>query len=207
MVQYAYCPKCDKDAELVEVSLGTRGGESTLRCAECGHIIANFAKDYSKQGPIGQGAAPRGEGREKEKLIRVVSAGFTDVQNDLLISAVVRAKYADAFDHCANGEEFLSRMTSLLHKKERPRLIILEVNMPIMNGINSALCLRSIEKGIADEKVPILFFTQKSLDDMFTRAIKFLSPAKYVPLPPNPGADVFKKRAEQVVELLKQETW
>jgi len=204
VVQYTYCPKCDKDVEVIEVSLGTRGGDSKLRCSECGFVISDTTKDYSKQGtPTTRAAHPE----EKAKLVRVVSAGYSNTQNESLISAIARNRYANAVDHCANGEEFLSKMTSLLHKKERPKLIILEVNMSIMNGINSALCLRSIEKGISDEKVPILFFTQKSLDDMFTRAIKFLTPAKYVPLPANPTPDVFQKRADQVVELLRMEKW
>ena len=196
VAQHGYCPRCGKEVEAIEITAGTRGSSATLRCIECGQVLAELP-DQSR----------RESADEKMKLSRVVAAGYSDVQNNILIAALVRNQYTDIVDHCANGEEFLRRMTSLLHKKEPPKLIILEVNMPIMNGINSALCLRSIEKGIGGDKIPILFFTQKDLDDMFTRAIKFLTPAKYVPLPHNPDTETFRKRADQIAELLKMGTW
>lgn len=192
MAHYTYCPKCNKDVEVVEVSMGTRGGGATLRCAECGAVLAEKKE-----------SAPD----EKLKLSRVITAGYSDLQNDLIIAALVRTQYADVVEGCANGEEFLVKTTNLLYKRAVPKLIILEVNMPIMNGINAALCLRSIEKGIGAGKIPILFFTQKSLDEMFTKAIKFLTPAKYVPLPPNADIETFRKRADQIAELLKAEKW
>ena len=42
MTQYTYCPKCDKDVEAIEVSMGTRGGGTSLRCSECGHVLATI---------------------------------------------------------------------------------------------------------------------------------------------------------------------
>lgn len=192
MAHYTYCPKCNKDVEVVEVSMGTRGGGATLRCAECGNVLAE-----KRENPPD----------EKLKLSRVITAGYSDLQNDLIMAALVRTQFADVVEGCANGEEFLVKTTNLLCKRAVPKLIILEVNMPIMNGINAALCLRSIEKGISAGKVPILFFTQKPLDEMFTKAIKFLTPAKYVPLPPNADIETFRKRADQIAELLKAEKW
>jgi hypothetical protein len=76
-----------------------------------------------------------------------------------------------------------------------------------MNGINAALCMRSIEKGISREKVPLLFFTQRPLEDQFVKAIKFLTPAKYVPQPATDDIEAFRQRADQMVDLLKKEPW
>lgn len=192
MAHYTYCPRCNKDVEVIEVSMGTRGGGATLRCAECGAVLA----EKDEKSPD-----------ERLKLTRVITAGYSDIQNDLIIAALVRNQYADVLEGCSSGEELLVKTTNLLYKRAAPKLLMLEVNMPIMNGINAALCLRSIEKGISASKIPILFFTQKPLDEMFTKAIKFLTPAKYVPLPPNVDIETFRKRVDQIAELLKSEKW
>ena len=200
MAQYTYCPDCNHEVETIEVSMGTSGGGTSLRCIECGKVLAEIA-DKFRPGGISQeygGSVPGA---------RVITAGYSGVQNDLLIASLMRAKFADSVEPCANGEEFLKLMTRILHNKEKPRLVVLEVQMAIMNGINSALCLRSIEKGIGKAKVPILFFTRKPLDDMFSKAIKFLTPAKYVPLPKDADAEIFRNRADQVAELLLESAW
>jgi len=139
--------------------------------------------------------------------MKVVAAGYTPVQVDMMTAALVRSAYADDIINCADGDKFLSQITQLIRTKNPPRLTIIEVAMPIMNGINAALCMRSIEKAVSREKIPILYFTQRKLDDPFVRAIKFLSPAKYVPLPPKPDTETFRQRVDQMVELLKKENW
>ena len=191
MTKNAYCPKCDKEVETVEVSIGAEG-ESATRCSECGNTLAQ--------------TSPRDNSVETNKK-RIVVCGYSPVQSDIMAAAFVRNGFANELITCSNGEEFLVNVINCLKKKKRPNLIITEVQMPIMNGINASICMRSIEKGVSREKIPLLFFTSKPLEDQFVRAIKFLTPAKYVPLPPKADLDTFRQRVEQIVDLLKKENW
>jgi len=195
LVDYAYCPKCNKDVELVEISLGTRGAESALRCTECGYTIAHKSEET---GQIKKAAPP---------AARVVLVGYSAVNADLLTAAIVRKGFAEEISACANGEEYLVSVIKMLRDKNPPKLIITEVTMPVMNGINASLCLRSIENGMGKSKIPILFFTQRELDDQFRRAVKFLTPARYVPLPQNADTEIFRQRAEKMLDLLMKEQW
>lgn len=196
MVDYAYCPKCNKDVEIVEISIGTRGAESTLRCSECGYTISHRP-----------GGAKDEAGRGAPSVAHVVIVGYTAVNADLLTAAIVRKGFAEEVSACASGEEYLVNVIKLLRDKNPPKLIITEVKMPIMNGINASLCLRSIENGMGRGKIPILFFTQRELDDQFKRAVKFLTPARYVPIPQNPDTEAFRQRVEKMLELLMNEKW
>ncbi len=196
MVDYAYCPKCNKDVELVEVSLGTRGAESVIRCTECGYTISHKSEETEEEVK-----------RQAPPSAHVVIVGYTAVNADLLTAAIVRKGFAEEVSTCNNGEEYLVNIIKLLRDKNPPKLIITEVKMPILNGINASLCLRSIENGMGRAKIPILFFSQKELDDQFERAVKFLTPARYVPLPKELDTEAFRQRAEKMLDLLMKEQW
>lgn len=191
MANTTYCPKCDKNVEILEVSRGAQS-QSEFKCAECGTTLPKAAPDQRTR-PV--------------ERARIIIAGYTPAQSDIITMTFQRNGYAQDVKAYENGEDFLTKVTALVGKKEPPKLVIIEVGMPIMNGINAALCMRAIEKGISREKIPILFFTIKPLEEQFVRAIKFLAPAKYVPLPANVDMDTFRNRVEQVVELLKREQW
>jgi len=193
VANYTHCPKCNKDVEVIEVSIGTRGAETIIRCAECGMVLASRGGETTEQ--------------KQQPTATVLVVGYTPAQADILTAAFLRNRYADEVLSCANGEEFLVMMTKLFRARKTPKLIVMEVSMPIMNGINAALCMRSIEKGVSREKAPLLFFTQRPLDDQFIKAIKYLTPAKYVPQPSGSDIESFRQRADQIVDLLKKEPW
>jgi len=192
VTESVYCPTCEKNTEILEISMGTRGAETALRCSKCGTIISQ-----KKEESIGKARAGT----------QIVSAGYTSAHADIISEAFIRNGYAEDIINFANGNAFLTEITRLLREKVPPKLVLIEVAMPIMNGINAALCMRSIEKGIGKDKIPILYFTQKELDDPFVRAIKFLNPAKYVPAPPKVDNDIYQQRVDQLIELLKKEGW
>ena len=192
MAQYLNCPKCKKKVEVIEVSLGA-GAESELKCVECGLVLGRKTLENAAARPT--------------TLQRVLLAGYTPAQTDIMTVSFVKNGFADEVISSTDGEDFLTKIISLIRKKEYPKLVIIEVSIPIMNGINAALCMRAIEKGIGREKTPILFFTAKPLDEQFVRAIKFLSPAKFVPLAPKIEMEDFHQRIVQVVDLLKKEQW
>ena len=87
-------------------------------------------------------------------------------------------------------------------------LLILDVPMPYLNGINAAIGIRAIEKIYPKHSlIPILFLTRKPIDDTFKKVIKYLSPAKYASLGPSDIPKELVPRLSRIIALLSQEAW
>jgi len=137
---------------------------------------------------------------------RVIIVGYEDPIKKILATAL-RTRFASEVAACPSGEALLTELTKNVRNEHLPGLIILEINMPVMNGINTALCLRSLERG-ADvaEPTPILFFTNRELDETFRKVIRFVAPAKFLPIGEINQA-AFTEKAAQVADLLAKEGW
>ena len=156
-----------------------------------------------------------GEASLADRHGRVIIVGYEDPIKKILATAL-RTRFASKADHvtdivvraaCPSGEALLTEFTRNVRNEHLPGLIILEINMPVMNGINTALCLRSLERGAnISEKTPILFFTNRELDETFRKVIRFVEPAKFLPIGDINKA-AFTEKAAQVSDLLAKEDW
>jgi CheY-like chemotaxis protein len=87
-------------------------------------------------------------------------------------------------------------------------LILLDVPMPFLNGINAAIGLRAVERTYpTHHPIPLLFLTRKPCDDTFKKVIKFLSPAKYAGLGPSDHPAELGPRLGRIISLISQEKW
>lgn len=141
-----------------------------------------------------------------ERRGRVIIVGYGDPHKRILAQAL-RARFASEVAACPSGEALLTEYTRTLRGNTPPGVIILETNMPVMNGINTALCVRSLERGAHLKPVtPILFFTNRDLDDTFRKVIHFVAPAKYLPMG-DIAEEPFSTKVAQVADLLAKEPW
>ena len=99
-----------------------------------------------------------------------------------------------------NGEECLIQYHRAVAAGQTPQLLILDVNMPILNGINAAIAIRAAERASGTSNpTPILFFTSTACDDSFKRVLQFTAPARYL----NKGAPGSPQEfAERLVQVL-----
>lgn len=191
-VHTAYCKACNDEVEILFISEGMRG-EEVPRCAICGADIASDKVSTIKQGELSD---------------LVFIAGYCAEKADLLEKSLLEGQIATKVARCESGEDLIMKLVMAIRRRKPPRLIILETNMPIMNGINSALCIRAIEKGLGIKPpTHILFFTSKELDDGFKKAIKFLKPAKYVPIDRSSDKRAFSERVGKMTGVLAREHW
>ncbi len=183
-----YCPSC---GEQVEFFVMLSEGDEIKHCSVCGLILED---------------QPEPEKKELKTLQHVVAAE----DNTLLLKTVSRMlrdkKISRSVDACKNGEEFITTVVDRIKSDQPISLNILDVAMPILNGINAAVILRAIEKGYDKKRLsPILFFTSYKCDDTFKKVLKYCQPAKYINKGAGTSPEQFAERLYQVIYQLLAE--
>lgn len=177
----AYCPSCGEE---VDVFFMISGGEERPHCSQCGLIL-----QVVKEKPP----------RALETL--VIAEDSYSLRNAL--ADVLKGRgIAKEVIGCADGKEFLAKITDLFKANRSVNLVILDVNMPNIDGINAAKTLRALEEGFKRKgHIPILFFSVVRCDDNFKRFIQILKPAAYL----NKGKEASPEQlAERVYEIIKR---
>ena len=165
-----YCADC---GEHVDVMIIVEGRGEVPRCALCGLELA----EEIITAPVGLDTV----------IVVEDSEMLREATTDLLLSE----NLARFVTPCHDGGEFLSTATKLLKAQRSIDLIVLDVNLPVINGINAAIALRMIERGLeTSRRIPILFFASRTPDDALRRVLQFLTPARYL----NKGAESDPKR-------------
>jgi len=118
----------------------------------------------------------------------VFIAGYSDQERELLAVESKRSMLAEESYAFANGEELLVNTIQWFEKNRGPGLFLLDLKMPIINGINTAISIRAYERAYQrPELIPMVFFFDPPDTEAFRKVLGFCSPSWYYP-----------RRAEQV---------
>ena len=179
-----YCPSCGVE---VEGYVMVAKGEEILHCSICGLVIPDETK------PAG--------GFELLKCVAV--AEDTETLRRMLEQMLVQQKIAREVVSAKNGVEFISLVSKRLKDDLPISLALLDVEMPVMTGIQAAISLRELEKTFGRKrKTPILFFTGKPCDERFKAVLKQLEPSSYVNKGQSPDPVELVKRVYRVLQIL-----
>ncbi len=182
-----FCPSC---GEMVEYFVMLTEGDEIRHCSTCGLILHN---EPAEQEQI-------------KTLQSVMAAEDSSILLKTLSNMMISKKIAKKVIPCKNGEEFIAQVVESLKSNHPASMVILDVGMPILNGINAAVILRAIEKGYGRKRpVPILFFTAYKCDDTFKKVLKYCQPAKYINKGTGSSPDEFAERLYQVIFQLLAE--
>ncbi len=170
---------------MVDPVIMITGGEERIHCTQCGLDLTR--KEFKKK-----------------------------VMDRLLLSddsSIVRKQVAEI---CANsgivkdivesedGRVFLSQLSDLLKNKAPVDLIILDVNMPIITGIDAARTVRALENGLKlAQKIPIIFFSVVKCDENFKRIMNITKPSAYLNKGNSADREQFGKRLLDVIDRLR----
>ncbi len=112
--------------------------------------------------------------------------------------------------HCVNGSDLIKKYSETLQKGRLPvGLLVLDLEMPLLNGIQTAMTVRKFEQAKGLMPVPILFFSGRKRDAKLDEAMKKLHPSMYM----YKGGDsrggsaegALRERVRKVVGLLMRE--
>ena len=168
-------------------------GDELAHCSICGLILHK--------------AEARKPVEKLKTLQNVVAAEDSPVLLKTLSRMLVDKNITRGVEPCQNGEEFITAVVERLKKNLPISLVILDVNMPILNGINAAVILRAIERGFGKKRpAPILFFTSYRCDDTFKKVLKYCAPARYINKGTGSSSEEFAQRLYEVVcQLLAEQ--
>lgn len=170
-----FCPSC---GGRVTCDVKMIGNTKTVICGNCQFkisekviAVANAPADALQAAPAA--AAPK-------TLGTVLSAEDTEGIRRALHDALIQRQIAKTVVSTENGFEALIAFHKAIKQQVKLDLLVLDVNMPILDGINLAVCIRAAEKAAGLPKHPILFFTSNICDEPFKRALEYLAPARYI---------------------------
>jgi len=129
--------------------------------------------------------------------------GYNPRQNEVLESVVSEKKLARECVTVKNGGEFVQAAAIGFRDKKPIDIVIAEVRMPLLNGVQASIAFRQMEKVFAVKELsPIVLFTEMAQDANIAKAVEFLKPAKYL----QSAGDIneFYRRADAIVERLIQ---
>lgn len=189
---HAFCPSCGGN---VECEVVVAGKMKQVRCRNCKFLVSEKPLPPSAVAPeqapepmnfavpdagVAAAAAPAGAAPAMRQLGTVLSAEDTASIRTALQQLLVSRGVARQVVSVEHGFDALIAFHQAMRNKVHLDLLILDVNMPILDGINAAVCMRAAEKAYQLPPHPILFFTSNICDDAFSRALEYLAPARYL---------------------------
>ena len=179
----AFCPSCGEE---VDVFVTLRGGTERAHCSHCGLALEELAEP------------PRAK-----HLDTVLIAEDSALLRRTLYDMLIENKLAKRVYTCRDGKEFISSITEEMKEGTPVSLVILDVNMPGVNGIDAARILRALEERLQrPKKIPILFFTVVKCDERFRKMLEFCKPSAYLNKSSSSTPERLTQRVREVIKRL-----
>lgn len=182
-----YCLCCGED---VPYNVVVRNERRELTCSYCGFTldIENLWEDANSS--INTYALIA----EDSKFTRT-----------LLKELILKKAIASEVMAVTNGLELISEYAKLLKRNVRVSFAIIDLNMPVMDGLTAARTLRALEEKDSIIKVPIVFFSGIKADEGFRRKMELLAPAHYVNKGTDPDPENLVKRVQGLLNFISQQ--
>lgn len=185
MADTRYCLCCGED---VPYNYVERHERRELTCAYCGFTLD--VQNLWDQTKTSEG--------------HVLVADDSKYVKNLIVDVLKGSKqYINvlAFD---NGLELTTTFSRLISEKAPIDIAIIDLNMPIMDGLTAARTIRAIESKNNIIATPLVFFSAQKADDSLRAQMELLKPASYVNKGSDPDPESLSRRVEQLVGYLTE---
>ena len=181
-----YCICCGED---VPYNVVVRNERRELTCSYCGFTldIENLWEDTKSS--------------VNTYALIAEDSKFT---RTLLKELILKKAIASEVMAVTNGLELISEYAKLLKRNVRVSFAIIDLNMPVMDGLTAARTLRALEEKDSIIKVPIVFFSGIKADESFRRKMELLAPAHYVNKGTDPDPENLVKRVQGLLNFISQ---
>lgn len=134
----------------------------------------------------------------------VLIAEDSKYMRDIITDVVKTRRFSTHVMAFENGLELITAYSKLVSENSRVDLAIIDLNMPVMDGITAARTIRAIESQHKIAAAPVVFFSATKADDALKAQMDLLSPASYVNKGSDPDPDKLAERVEQLVGYLME---
>lgn len=189
-----YCLCC---GDQVPFNTFKRNERLEVTCVYCGFTLdVQNLWESKKQEPAEKQSAPI----ESYALVTDDSHYTRKILEDLLRAR----KFSSHVMTFQNGLELISAYSKLLNEKKIVDIAIIDLNMPVMDGLTAARLMRSVEEQGKKNKTPIMFFSAEKADDNLRKQMENLDPANYVNKGSDPDPDKLVARVESLISYLME---
>ncbi len=116
-----------------------------------------------------------------------------------IIEKLIREKhFSEKVIAVENGLELVSTYGRLLSERVPIDVAIIDLNMPVMDGLTAARTVRALEEQKGTQRGPVVFFSAVKADENLRQQMELLEPANYV----NKGGDADPEKLITRVEML-----
>lgn len=167
MEERKYCICCGEDVPYHTVE---RNERHEIICSNCGFPLE--IKESWK------------ETKRRNDIAFV--AEDSETVSKIIVNMLENKDFARKVIHCSNGAELLKEISDIYKEKslDNNNLItgfaIIDLNMPIMDGLTAARAIRSLEANYKIRKIPFIFFSSIIANEKISSMLKSLAPAVYV---------------------------
>jgi len=178
-----FCVCCGEDVPYSRIK---RDEKEELTCVYCGFVL-DIAEGQSQAASC------------------IVTVDDSSSVRDLLKGMLVNKGIAQTVIASENGQEFIGVFNKRLADHQPVDMVILDLEMPVMDGISAARMMRSMEDKYQTKRTPILFFSARKCDDSLKKQLGIFTPAVYVNKGPSTHPDDLVNRIDQLVTYLLNE--
>lgn len=181
-----YCLCCNQE---VPINTLVRGESRESTCAYCGFTVDIQEIPEYPQLSADEYALVADDSKYTRKIIEdlIQEKGFS--------SQVVSV---------GNGIELISAYSRLLAEKQPVAVAIIDLNMPLMDGLTAARTMRELEVQHNAVKTPLVFFSSQKADEALKEQMLVLEPANYVNKANDPDPDKLALRVEFLLTYLRE---
>ncbi|MBI5675934.1 MAG: response regulator [Nitrospirae bacterium] len=208
MEETRYCLCCGEEVTFNRVE---REGKVELTCMFCGFPLSFEEKTIVPMQNIAEETVQRPAAKEpvlasgEAQLRYILMADDSKFTRKIIKDLLVEKRLANEILDFENGLELTSAFAKLITEgKAADTAIILDINMPVMDGISAAKFIRNIESERGLPHVPIAFFSSVKADDNLRNTLAELAPANYVNKSSDPNPDRLAERVEQLLTYFMQ---
>jgi CheY-like chemotaxis protein len=132
--------------------------------------------------PMGRrNALMAGGKKELRKMKRVFIVEDANLLRRIVKDLLSERNLFDEVIDCEDGESFVEAYAKSLADGIRPGLVVLDINMPRLDGMDAALAMRAIETAMnVKRRTPILFFSTRVSDEAFKAFLREIGSARYI---------------------------
>ena len=175
-----YCLCCNEEVPFTSF---VRNERIEITCMYCGFPL-DIKKLYESKEPAEKGYA--------------LISDDSMYTRKMIEECLKEKEYSDNVMSFENGLELISAYSKLLEENKPVDIAIIDLNMPVMDGLTAARMIRSFEEQHDHKAVPIIFFTAEKADDNLKKQMEAVAPANYM----NKGNDANPETLASRVELL-----